>query len=97
MQGYFGGGAQEARKSTNVVNFRYFGEQVFALIVGLVFLPCDTPGGEVNFEKSCNTLFFVRRNACARQARRAGFSRRTSTNNKKKILNQTPDHARRRE
>ena len=50
LDGYCGGGAQKHGKSTNVVDFRYFGEQVVALMFGLFFLPCDAVSGEGNFE-----------------------------------------------
>ena len=39
------------RKPANFANFNYFGEQVFTFF-GTFFIPCDAPGGELNYEKA---------------------------------------------
>ena len=80
-----GGEAQEPGKSTNVVDFRYLGERVVALMFGLFFLPCDAASGEGKFGNHENPLVFVGRNACARFSRtmrRTEISDQTSTENR---------------
>ena len=46
MDGYCGGGAQEPGKSTNVVDFLYFGEQVVALMFGLFSFLATRPAAK---------------------------------------------------
>ena len=92
LDGYCGGGAQEPGKSTNVVDFRYLGEQVVALMFGLFFLPCDAASGEGKFENQQNPWVFVGRNACARfsrTTRRTDISDQTSTENSEQNATKT--------